>query len=96
MSDRNHWDNVYSTKSPDGVSWFRPHLDRSLAFLEAAGIGHSAHVIDVGGAHRRSSMTFSIAGTRMLRCWTFLKRRCKRHELAWENVHLAWNGSAPT
>ena len=49
MSDRNHWDNVYSTKSPDGVSWFRPHLDRSLAFLEAAGIGHSAHVIDVGG-----------------------------------------------
>lgn len=49
MSDRKHWDNVYSTKSPDGVSWFRPHLDRSLAFLENARIGQSAHVIDVGG-----------------------------------------------
>ena len=49
MSDREHWDKVYATKGQDGVSWFRPHLDRSLAFLEAARIGHSAHVIDVGG-----------------------------------------------
>lgn len=49
MSDRKHWDSVYATKGPDGVSWFRPHLDRSLAFLDAARIGHSARVIDVGG-----------------------------------------------
>jgi SAM-dependent methyltransferase len=46
---RDHWENVYASKSPEEVSWFRPHLERSLAFLEAAGVGRTAAVIDVGG-----------------------------------------------
>jgi SAM-dependent methyltransferase len=49
MSDRKHWDTVYTTKGSEHVSWFRPHLDRSLAFLDAANIGRAAGVIDVGG-----------------------------------------------
>lgn len=49
MSDRKHWDTVYRTKSPEHVSWFRPHLDRSLAFLDAANLSHEAGLIDVGG-----------------------------------------------
>jgi len=46
---REHWENVYNRKSPQEVSWFRPHLDRSIAFLEAARIPRDAAVIDVGG-----------------------------------------------
>jgi SAM-dependent methyltransferase len=49
MSSREHWDRVYTSKGPDGVSWFRPHLERSLAFLEAAKVGREAAIIDVGG-----------------------------------------------
>ena len=49
MSSKEHWDAVYRTKPADGVSWFRPHLERSLAFLEAAKVGLDARVIDVGG-----------------------------------------------
>ncbi len=49
MSSRDHWDAVYRTKGSDHVSWFRPHLDRSLAFLEASNLGQTASVIDVGG-----------------------------------------------
>ena len=49
MSSKEHWDAVYRTKRADGVSWFRPHLERSLAFLEAAKVGLDARVIDVGG-----------------------------------------------
>ena len=49
MSSREHWDTVYATKSTDRVSWFKPHLDRSLAFLEAAKICRTGGVIDVGG-----------------------------------------------
>lgn len=47
--DQKHWDAVYGGKSPDRVSWYRPHLDRSLRFLETAGIGRAAAIIDVGG-----------------------------------------------
>lgn len=49
MSSKEHWDSVYRTRGSEQVSWYRPHLDRSLAFLEATGLGRDARVIDVGG-----------------------------------------------
>lgn len=44
-----HWEHVYATKAPNAVSWYRPHLDRSLAFVDAAFLADGAHVLDVGG-----------------------------------------------
>ncbi len=44
-----HWEGVYLTKASDSVSWFRPHLDRSLALLGQAGLSPASRVIDVGG-----------------------------------------------
>jgi SAM-dependent methyltransferase len=44
-----HWDKVYSAKGSEGVSWFQPHLERSLAFLRGSGLDSSAAIIDVGG-----------------------------------------------
>ena len=49
MSSKEHWDSVYRTRGSEQVSWYQPHLDRSLAFLEATGLGRDARVIDVGG-----------------------------------------------
>jgi hypothetical protein len=28
MDARSHWENVYTTKAPDAVSWYRPHLEQ--------------------------------------------------------------------
>jgi hypothetical protein len=45
-----HWQNVYLTKAPDQVSWFRPHLETSLAFIErATGGKRDSAIIDAGG-----------------------------------------------
>jgi 2-polyprenyl-3-methyl-5-hydroxy-6-metoxy-1,4-benzoquinol methylase len=44
-----HWEKVYSTKPPDAVSWYRPHLETSLALVERAAAGYDASIIDVGG-----------------------------------------------
>ncbi|MBK7826571.1 class I SAM-dependent methyltransferase [Nannocystis sp.] len=49
MSSRDHWEKVYATKAPDGVSWYAPHLARSLALIEATGVGPDDAIIDVGG-----------------------------------------------
>lgn len=46
---RAHWDAVYAAKPPEGVSWYRAHLDRSLGFVEAAGLSPSSRIVDVGG-----------------------------------------------
>lgn len=45
-----HWERVYSTKQPDQVSWFRPHLDVSLELIDRATEGrHDAPILDAGG-----------------------------------------------
>ena len=49
MDVGSHWEKVYRTKAPDAVSWYRPHLDRSLALIESAPPGRAASIIDVGG-----------------------------------------------
>ena len=46
---REHWDRVYQSKRPTEVSWYRPHLDTSLAFIEQAASDRAAAIIDVGG-----------------------------------------------
>ena len=43
-----HWQTVYSSKQPDAVSWFAPHLASSLELLKAAGLTDASRVIDVG------------------------------------------------
>jgi 2-polyprenyl-3-methyl-5-hydroxy-6-metoxy-1,4-benzoquinol methylase len=49
MDPKTHWEKVYTTKAPDAVSWYRPHLEISLALIERAADSHSASIIDVGG-----------------------------------------------
>lgn len=49
MDERRHWQEVYSRREPDGVSWYRPHLERSLAFIRSTGLPTDARIVDVGG-----------------------------------------------
>lgn len=49
MAGEPHWDQVYGRKAPDAVSWYRPHLERSLAFIEGSGLDRAESIIDVGG-----------------------------------------------
>ena len=49
MDADSHWEKIYKTKAPDAVSWYRPHLDRSLALIESASMDRAARIIDIGG-----------------------------------------------
>jgi ubiquinone/menaquinone biosynthesis C-methylase UbiE len=49
MGMKTHWENVYKTKAPDQVSWYRSHLEISLALIERSAASKSASIIDVGG-----------------------------------------------
>jgi len=44
-----HWERIYTTKAHDEVSWYRLHLDRSIALIESASPDRKASIIDVGG-----------------------------------------------
>jgi len=43
-----HWESIYRTKSADEVSWYSPHLERSLSLIERAAPQRTAAIIDVG------------------------------------------------
>jgi 2-polyprenyl-3-methyl-5-hydroxy-6-metoxy-1,4-benzoquinol methylase len=49
MDARTHWEKIYNTKAPDQVSWYRPHLETSLALINRAAGDRIASIIDVGG-----------------------------------------------
>ncbi len=49
MTEQSHWEDVYARKAADTVSWYRPHLERSLALIDAAGLPRDASIVDVGG-----------------------------------------------
>ena len=49
MNAKSHWEDVYRSKAPDQVSWYRPHLDVSLRLIAAAAPDRRSALIDVGG-----------------------------------------------
>jgi 2-polyprenyl-3-methyl-5-hydroxy-6-metoxy-1,4-benzoquinol methylase len=49
MNSQSHWERIYAEKAPEAVSWYRPHLEKSLSFIEQFALGKSAAIIDVGG-----------------------------------------------
>jgi SAM-dependent methyltransferase len=46
---KSHWENVYTTRAPDRVGWYRPRLDTSLAWTQSLELDADAPIIDVGG-----------------------------------------------
>ncbi len=44
-----HWNKIYAKRQPGEVSWFQPHLEKSLSLINAARLPSDARIIDVGG-----------------------------------------------
>ena len=50
MTDiKSHWESIYKTRSPNDVSWYTPHLEKSLQVIRGIGLPKDARVIDIGG-----------------------------------------------
>ena len=48
-SYKQHWENVFTTKAENEVSWFQPYPKTSMAFVELFNLGLDANIIDIGG-----------------------------------------------
>ena len=49
MQSKEHWEQIYSTKPTNSVSWFQEHAELSLQLIRGTGVPLSASIIDVGG-----------------------------------------------
>jgi SAM-dependent methyltransferase len=48
-SYKEHWENVFTTKAEDEVSWFQPYPKTSMQFVELFNLPLNANIIDIGG-----------------------------------------------
>ena len=49
MSEKAHWEGVYSANTTDSLGWYQAHLRTSLAWIKALNLARDARIIDVGG-----------------------------------------------
>jgi ribosomal protein L11 methylase PrmA len=49
MSKQEHWNTVYTTKTPQQVGWTQLYPEDSMKRIEATGLPKSASIIDIGG-----------------------------------------------
>jgi len=49
MSQKDHWEQVYSTKPTEKLGWYKPHLQTSLSWIRGLSLAVDATIIDVGG-----------------------------------------------
>lgn len=49
MSKKDHWENVYATKDPQNVSWYRPRMEQSLTWIDDRHLEPDEKIVDIGG-----------------------------------------------
>lgn len=50
MNDKKeHWNLIYKTTADEEVSWYQPHLQKSLQLILSSGVPTTGSIIDVGG-----------------------------------------------
>jgi ubiquinone/menaquinone biosynthesis C-methylase UbiE len=50
---KEHWENIYSTKQPNELSWTQENPEASLAFIHSFNLPKQASIIDIGGGDSR-------------------------------------------
>lgn len=50
---KNHWENIYETKTPNEVSWTEEKPETSLDFIQSFSVDKTAKIIDIGGGESK-------------------------------------------
>ncbi|WP_230467379.1 class I SAM-dependent methyltransferase [Lujinxingia vulgaris] len=48
MGTHQHWDDVYTRRPAESVTWYQPHLQQSLAWIERHAPEQAARIVDAG------------------------------------------------
>jgi SAM-dependent methyltransferase len=66
MSQKDHWEKVYSSKASQELGWYAPRLQTSLAWITDLGLSPDAQIIDAGGGASTLVDDLLEAGYRMI------------------------------
>ncbi len=66
MDAKAHWEEIYRRTPPDRVSWYRSHLETSIALIERVAPEKHASVADIGGGESTLADDLLVHGYRNL------------------------------
>lgn len=96
MYTKDHWDKVYSTKDFNSVSWYAPHLDKSLQLIQEICSDKAAAIVDIGAGESTLVDDLLLRGYRDLSVLDisataieFTKRRVD--QLGEKSVYVNWH-----
>ena len=49
MNQKDHWQQVYSSRQAENLGWYKPHLATSLSWIQVLNLAPEDPVIDIGG-----------------------------------------------
>jgi hypothetical protein len=58
---KEHWETVYTTKTPQEVSWTQEKPAISLDYIASFQLDKSASIIDIGGIHQYKCLGYFCA-----------------------------------
>ena len=92
MTRVEHWENVYRRKPADGVSWYAPHLNRSLEFVQRTGATPASAIVDVGAGASTLADDLIAAGFGNVAVMdlSFAALRLARERLGPSAGHVKW------
>ena len=92
MNTEKHWDRIHRERAPDAVSWYRPHLETSLALIEKVAPERSSSIIDVGGGESTLVDDLLVQGYRNLAVLDFSQTAidATKRRLASASDHVQW------
>ncbi|HEV2174740.1 MAG TPA: class I SAM-dependent methyltransferase [Nitrospira sp.] len=92
MNSQSHWERIYAENAPDEVSWYRPHLEKSLSLIERVAPGKSAAIIDVGGGESTSVDDLLARGYENTTVLDISQSAidASRKRLGWESKRISW------
>ena len=62
MQSKDHWEQVYSTKSISGVSWFQEHAQQSVQLIRQAGLARERRQAGGDGGAQQLQAAIELTG----------------------------------
>jgi SAM-dependent methyltransferase len=92
MDAQTHWERIYKEKAPDAVSWYRPHLEKSLALIDQVTPDRSSSIIDVGGGESTLVDDLLARGYEKVTVLDISQAaiNANRYRLGMASVHVRW------
>ncbi|MBF7093236.1 class I SAM-dependent methyltransferase [Flavobacterium sp. ALJ2] len=67
MNNKQHWENVFTTKTPNEVSWTQEYPKTAIDYIENIKLSKTANIIDVGGGD--SNLVDALLAKGFLNIW---------------------------